>query len=668
MMKTCDVKQNAFMVIVWIMGLFLLFTSFNPVANAASYYVSASGNDDNAGSRSNPWKTIQYAADSVSAGDTVYIRSGTYRERVTLSTSGSSGKYITFTAYGNETVNIDGSNITLPQSWGGLFDISDVSYIIVSKLRIKNAGPYNNSAGILVDNGSYITLQNNYIYNTVSSGIGAWNSSNITIDNNEVVLACNDGEQECITVAGTTTFVIKNNTVHDSGPGTNGGEGIDAKDGSSNGSIYSNTIYDINRLGIYVDSWDKNTKEINIYQNTVYDCKGDGFTVAAESGGLLEDITIYNNVAYGNSDCGISISRNGGSSYSHPMDTIKVINNTFYNNGSGTWGGGIYIDNPEAQGVVIKNNIVSQNLSFQIAAESDVSSQNYSVSYNLVEGYRNYSGEVYGTNYIDTSPQFTSTSTPDFHLLATSPAIDQATSTDAPSTDYDGTARPQPDQSSGYDMGAYEYSLCYGTPSAATITSPSGTIQDTTPTFIWAEDTCITWYMLYIWDSGHNQVLSQWYEASSICDSGSCSVTLSNHLSNESHEWFVKSWNNYGSTWTSGTSFTVDIDDLLPSKITLVSPSGSTTGTSPVFTWIEDTNATWYKIYISHTDAGGKFVQWYEIEDNYASYPEAACSGGQCTVTVSEAMEAGSHTWYMLGWNEYGNGQWSSAMTFSIAE
>ena len=55
---------------------------------------------------------------------------------------------------------------------------------------------------------SYITIEKNYTYNTVSSGIAVWNSNNIIIDGNEVELACNDGEQECITVAVTHTFEL----------------------------------------------------------------------------------------------------------------------------------------------------------------------------------------------------------------------------------------------------------------------------------------------------------------------------------------------------------------------------------------------------------------------------------------------------------------------------
>jgi hypothetical protein len=42
----------------------------------------------------------------------------------------------------------------------------------------------------------------------------------------------------------------------------------------------------------------------------------------------------------------------------------------------------------------------------------------------------------------------------DYHLSATSPAIDRGTTTSAPATDLDGNSRPH---GAGIDIGAYEY-------------------------------------------------------------------------------------------------------------------------------------------------------------------------------------------------------------------
>ncbi len=78
--------------------------------------------------------------------------------------SGSAGRFIEYRAYPVDEVTIDGADIILPEWESGLFDISDLSYIRVSGLRIKNAGPYGNNAGIYVDNSSHIIMGGNYIY------------------------------------------------------------------------------------------------------------------------------------------------------------------------------------------------------------------------------------------------------------------------------------------------------------------------------------------------------------------------------------------------------------------------------------------------------------------------------------------------------------------------
>ena len=247
-------------------------------AEADTYYVATSGSNANPGSEVQPWGTIQKAAATLIAGDTVYVKTGTYQERVVPKTSGNPGNYVAYMVYPGDRVTIDGALVSVPD-WGGLLDLSGRSYIKVSGFSIINS----TSAGIFADNSSHLTIEKNYTYNTFSSGIGIWNSDNIIIDGNEVEIACNDGEQESITVAITDTFEIKNNHVHHSGPGTLGGEGIDAKDGSSNGKVYQSYAHDINRLGIYIDAWDKHTYNIEVFRNIVHDCaaQGAGYDIGA---------------------------------------------------------------------------------------------------------------------------------------------------------------------------------------------------------------------------------------------------------------------------------------------------------------------------------------------------------------------------------------------------
>ena len=54
----------------------------------ATYFVSKAGNDGNPGTIGSPWSTIQHAANSVSAGATVYVFGGVYNESVNFPSSG----------------------------------------------------------------------------------------------------------------------------------------------------------------------------------------------------------------------------------------------------------------------------------------------------------------------------------------------------------------------------------------------------------------------------------------------------------------------------------------------------------------------------------------------------------------------------------------------------
>ncbi|HEY5499412.1 MAG TPA: right-handed parallel beta-helix repeat-containing protein [Bacteroidales bacterium] len=76
-----------------------------------TYYVSANkGNDKNIGTLQEPFKTIQKAADLLTASDTCYIREGTYRELVQPVNSGiSENKRIVYKAYPGENPVLTGS-------------------------------------------------------------------------------------------------------------------------------------------------------------------------------------------------------------------------------------------------------------------------------------------------------------------------------------------------------------------------------------------------------------------------------------------------------------------------------------------------------------------------------------------------------------------------------
>ncbi|MCK5643888.1 MAG: hypothetical protein KAJ19_24035, partial [Gammaproteobacteria bacterium] len=93
----------------------IIFLTLLPsLASAADYYVDVDSiggacSDSNLGtSITQPWCTIQYAANIMVAGDTVYIREGSYYETdIILANSGTPGNYINYKVYQNENVTID---------------------------------------------------------------------------------------------------------------------------------------------------------------------------------------------------------------------------------------------------------------------------------------------------------------------------------------------------------------------------------------------------------------------------------------------------------------------------------------------------------------------------------------------------------------------------------
>ena len=78
---------------------------------STSWFVATNGSNANPGTINAPFLTIQHAADVTGPGDTVEIRGGVYRETVTVRHSGTASKPITFEAYNNESVTIDGANV-----------------------------------------------------------------------------------------------------------------------------------------------------------------------------------------------------------------------------------------------------------------------------------------------------------------------------------------------------------------------------------------------------------------------------------------------------------------------------------------------------------------------------------------------------------------------------
>ena len=419
----------------------------SPIVSGA-FYVTTNGNDANPGTESQPWRTIQKAANTLTAGQTVYVKAGTYNEQVTVRNSGSAGKYITFSAYLDNIVIVDGTGINMDPGYGrdgGLIQIWGKSYIKVSGFTIINSG----YAGLFVNTpGSYNnppshdiifegnTIKDSWAAAIIMFGRGSSNAENYVARNNIIIRGHMGGDpmaHESLSVGGKiSNFEISGNTIKDSFWGA-----IDSKDGVYNGKIFGNTCTNTEMSCVYVDGYSIGADNIDVFDNVVHDMKNvgtesNGFNVNSEQGGPTTNIRFYNNLVYNNPGTAMRMSyyRSGTEG---KVDRITITSNTFFNNGVGNANrGGISIERSDATNTVIRNNIIFQN-GF---------------------GVRNSEADAIMSNNLETNPLFLNPSVFNFHLHVNSPAINKGSSANAPGFDFDGKARPS---GGGYDIGAYEY-------------------------------------------------------------------------------------------------------------------------------------------------------------------------------------------------------------------
>lgn len=210
------------------------------------HFVAPDGSDGGPGTIRRPWATLSFAVSQAIPGDTVLVREGTYRERLVFEGSGTADAPIVFAAYPGETPVIDGEGVEQPDGWGGMVEINGVEHIELRGFHIRNSPV----CAIQANDSAFITISDNYTYNTVWPGVMAWGTTDVVISGNEVVEACTGGEnhQECISLSHAERFEVVGNHVHHGHM-----EGIDLKNGCKNGSVHGNEVHDLIRLGIYID-------------------------------------------------------------------------------------------------------------------------------------------------------------------------------------------------------------------------------------------------------------------------------------------------------------------------------------------------------------------------------------------------------------------------------
>lgn len=439
--------------------------------DADTFFVAPDGSDSNPGTYDRPWATLNHAAQTLRAGQTVYVRGGVYalQQQVRFKNAGRAGAWITYAAYPGERPILDAGAVKIgpPQNYPhdkGTLNIEGVGYIRVIGLSVRNSY----QMGITVRDSHHVQIINNHIEHTFGPGIGVWDSNAdgqgteyIKVLGNTVTRANTwemlpegykkEGEppHEAISIAGAQHFEVAYNYIYDTDK-----EGIDVKEVSQHGTVHHNYIRGADRQGLYIDAWFGAIQDIEVYENVVHRCRMSGLILSVENGKSVSNVRIHHNLFYDNLGTGLFFSRWGDG----PRTDIRIYNNTIYHNGIGAPGpgaryywmtGGLYLFSNNLEGIDIRNNIIAENAAFQIGysdhwlkidpdIEQAFARKRIVVDYNLIYQtervnyplYLGWGPDMYanvwsytGTNAVQAAPLLVNPLKQDFRLRPDSSAV-----------------------------------------------------------------------------------------------------------------------------------------------------------------------------------------------------------------------------------------------------
>ncbi len=396
---------------LWLLlAAFLSVFSITATAHAATYYVSVNGgSDSNPGTEGAPFKTIARGSEAMASGDTLYIRAGTYLERMVNSgiyrfkfVNGKPGAYTRYAAYPGEEKKViikptlegyieytvwfgegrsfieisglvfDSSTMTAANEWKNIIGFDDAgtahnNRLINNEIRYAQKGILNGGGNEFIGNhfhhlrgyGIYTGGRNGLMEGNVFHDIGGYAIHHYQFNANHKIL---------------DNWIFRNNVIYRAGR-----------------TFVSNNDGRTDKLSAVIISNGKNTK---FYNNIIYDSYAG---VDVKMGAV--DALIANNTVYGNDTHGIGVFGNDNGS-----KNARIINNISFGNG------GAQISDT-GTGTVLQNNLT-------------------------------------------TDPKFVNPAAGDFGLQAGSPAINKGMELRAEVLDdFMGTKRPV---DLLYDIGAFE--------------------------------------------------------------------------------------------------------------------------------------------------------------------------------------------------------------------
>lgn len=370
--------------------------AFVPSAFCATYYVAPTGSDSAAGSLSAPYKSIQVAVNKVSAGDTIYLRGGTYSPttNIQVTKSGTSSSRITLAAYQSEVPIVDGEALTgTPAELGGSIDREDrgilhvegASYWTFKGIHFIN-GPY----------GVYASDSNNNIFEQL-----------VTRQNYETGFQLQDSSAN--------NQILYLDSYENRDPRKNGesADGLGIKEGSGSGNLVKGARL-WNNVDDGLDFWEFASgitvvdtiswgNGFNRWSFDEFEGDGNGFKLGGGESSAA-DHQISNSIAFGNAAKGFTDNKQPGK--------FVFKRNTAWNNGEVGF-------QTVASVSTLQNNIAASNAdstsnSAQISLSSSTTqdlnswqgsatwkdSAFKSVDTSLVQGKRDASGKIAASNFL----------------------------------------------------------------------------------------------------------------------------------------------------------------------------------------------------------------------------------------------------------------------------
>ena len=292
-----------------------------PYEYVTVYYVAPNGSDLASGSITEPWATIQQAANTVIAGDTVYVAPGKYTlpaDGINTTTSGTAGAPITFIStvkWGAQLYNPGGAQEQ--QVW-----LNSGNHVTIQGFDMSGNGINQDClAGILNMGGSYCQFIGNYIHDitipngltsggeagicTSSYGIGPIIGHDIISDNLIVRIGTPGGGNLWHGIYEVGPYaIIANNICAD-----NMSTGITDGYYSTNVQIVNNVCIANGNAGIWIGGDDVTVEDHDVVANNI--CAYNPWGIYEDSdigddGAIGYHNQYLNNCIYGNSDGGIS--------------------------------------------------------------------------------------------------------------------------------------------------------------------------------------------------------------------------------------------------------------------------------------------------------------------------------------------------------------------------